>query len=235
MATTVEDMMGRAARMYGWHAGVEHEVFTHKYFVDRLNERLAEMADKAGGWREEFTINLATTMNHALSLRVIRIIDNTVRVDYDNDAVFELEPQLISEDELRNSHGVLDSYDASSPSYYYTQRGSTSADPWNLMLFPKSDTAVTNGVKLWARTTATVITAIGDNLPLQQGEERILMPGLMYSFAQTELNRGVKGAPVGYWQDEWKKALDDMIDRVEDGMRGSHRRVKHLEAMYDYT
>lgn len=232
--TTAETLGKRAARRYGWRPGVEHDLFTEPYLIDRLNEILADFARESGGFREEMTLDLKTVSAHPLSGRVIRLIGKSVRIDYDGDGEFGLEVGFKYEEELRHLYGPLENYDASSPSFYYTQRGNLADAAWQLMLFPASDTARADGIKFWARTSAPVLTAIGDKMPLQQNEEHLILPGFCVAFAETELSRGDNGAgaKLQYWAAAWEKSKEKMVDIVEDGLRAERRSVIYLSDDY---
>src|SRR5438067_341989 len=58
MATTWQTIYDRAKRRYGYTTGEEDGLLTDALFLDRVNELLTQMADQAGGFREEFTLNL---------------------------------------------------------------------------------------------------------------------------------------------------------------------------------
>ena len=93
MSTTWQTVYDRAKRRYGYTTGEEDSLLTDALFLDRVNELLAQMGDQAGGFREEFTLNLplgtASSLGAiALSSRVIRIVDGSVRLDYDQSGSF---------------------------------------------------------------------------------------------------------------------------------------------------
>lgn len=221
-------LLQRARRRYGLESLADDALLNDLLFLDRVNEILREFALKAGGFREEFTVNLPTTAAVALSPRVIRILDDTLRIDYDGDGIFEIAPQLVPEQTLRKWFGVLETADAGTPAYFYMQRGSTAESMVNLVLYPRSDTAQTSGIKLAARTTPAAITTGTDSLPLQEGEEPYLIPGICLALAETELSRGRKDAPIELWERRWEQAKTDYTDFVEDTTRVGRRVVQYL-------
>jgi hypothetical protein len=235
MATTWETVRKRACRRYGLAPEVEDALLSVPLFLDRVNELLQGLAQVGGGFRETFTVDLPTTAAVALSARVLRVLDGTVRVDYDGDGVFETEPELAQEGELRRCFGALESAPAGVPDYYYTQRGSAvteSASMLALVLHPRSAVARTGGLQMTCRVSPAAVTAGTENLPLQAAEERFLIPGICLALAETELSRGRRDAPVALWEARWEKALTDYADAVEDSTRGDQRRVLHTGDHY---
>lgn len=224
---TWQQVFDRAKRRYGLATDTEDMLLVDGLFKDRVNELLSELAHVGGGCREELTLDLPTTPTLPLSERVIRIVDGTVRVDYDGDGSFEQEPKAVQEEELRAEHGVLENQAAGAPQHYYTQRGAVAGQMLNLVLFPRSDVARPNAVKLWARTTPAPIDEPDNELPLQQGEERFLVPGICLALAEAEASRGGQQAPVALWDARWERALRDYADLVEDGLRGDQRCLGH--------
>ena len=229
MAVTWEAVRRRACRRYGLAPEVEDALLSVPLFLDRVNELLRELAQVAGGFREELTVDLPLTAEVPLGGRVLRVLDGTVRVDRDGDGVYELEPLLVPEAELRSGLGVLENRPAGAPAYYYTQRGSAAGELVALVLYPRSDTEQVQGVKLTARVSPGEITGPESPLPLQEAEERFLIPGICLALAETELSRGRRDAPVALWDARWEKALAEYADLVEDSTRGDRRRVQYVE------
>lgn len=205
---------------------MEDDLHTQQAFYDRVNEILAEFSSR-DGFREEITLNLSgSSAVHALSARVNRIEDGTVRIDYDGSGSYSTEPELISEAELRASAGPLENEPASCPEYYYLARGVAADAMLNLVLYPRSDTARTNGIKFWAQVTPTAISALSDTLPVQQREERFLIPGICLALAEVEATRDPsRMGSVALWEGRWERAKTEYLDQVEDGLRGGSRRI----------
>ncbi|MGV3720083.1 MAG: hypothetical protein ACO1SX_04155 [Actinomycetota bacterium] len=224
---TWQQVFDRAKRRYGLATDTEDLLLVDGLFMDRVNELLSELAHVGGGCREELTLDLPLSPTLPLSERVIRIVDGTVRVDYDGDGIFEQEPKAAQEEELRAEHGVLENQSPGAPQHYYTQRGAVAGEMLNLVLFPRSDLARAGAVKLWARTTPVPISGPANELPLQQGEERFLVPGICLALAEAEASRGGQQAPVALWDARWERALRDFADLVEDGLRGDQRCIGH--------
>jgi len=155
---TWREVFDRAKRQYGLATDAEDLLLVDELFRDRVNDLLAELAQVGGGFREEFTLNLPPTALVALSSRVIRIQDDTLRLDCDGDGVFEVEPKRAQEAELRLLCGVLESVPASVPQYYYTQRGGAIGEMVQLALHPRSATARAGGIKFSALTAPAPIT-----------------------------------------------------------------------------
>jgi hypothetical protein len=210
-------------------SGQEDSLLSDLHFLDRVNELLRELAQAGGGFREELTLGLPTTPEVPLPSRVLRVLDGTVRVDQDGDGVYELEPLLVPEAELRAGLGVLETRPPGMPAYYYTQRGHAAGGMLALVLYPRSDTARSNGVQLAARVSPAEITGPTSELPLQEAEERFLIPGICLALAETELSRGNGRAPVALWDARWDRALTEYADLVEDSMRGDRRRVVYVD------
>jgi len=233
MPTTWETVRKRACRRYGLAPEVEDALLSVPLFLDRVNELLQELAQVGGGFREEFTLDLPTTAAVALSSRVLRVLDGTVRVDADGDGVFETEPEYAQEEELRACYGALENQPAGVPAYYYLQRGSAADAMVSLVLHPRAETARTGGLKVACRTSPAAVTAAADTLPLQAHEERFLIPGICLALAETELSRGRRDAPLALWDGRWEKALTDYADSVEDSTRSNSRRVIYTDGGWD--
>jgi hypothetical protein len=230
MATTWGTIINRAKRRTGLPIGREDELLRDLVFLDAVNEVLSEFAGREG-FREEFTLNLSGTVaTHALSARLIKIEEGTVRVDYDGSGNFSTEPERADESTLRDLYGSLENESAGVPRFYYTQRGTAADAMLNLVLFPRSDTARTNGIKFWAGVSVTNVAALTDNVPVQQHEERFLLPGICYCLALTEANQNPEKLPkVALWERLWDRAKTDYADLVEDGLRGGVRRIIHCD------
>jgi hypothetical protein len=209
---------------------VEDALLSVPLFLDRVNELLQELAQVGGGFREEFSLTLPAGAEVALSTRVLRVIDGTVRVDHAGDGTYAVEPQLAQEEELRACFGVLENAGPGVPAYYFTRRGSTADGMLALVLHPASDVQRADGVRLACRVAPAEVTAADAELPLQAAEERFLIPGICLALAETELSRGRRDAPVTLWDARWEKALADYADLVEDSTRGERRRVIYAEA-----
>lgn len=221
----------RAKRRYGLATDVEDGLFVDRLFLDRVNELLAEMATTAEAFREELTLDLAATATLALPENVVRVVEDSVRVDYDGDGTYELEPELVQERTLRRAVGNPERVAAGPPEQYYTQRGSAAGAMLSLVLFPRPGVAVTDGVLLSAVVTPEEITGPESALPLQRHEERFLSPGICLALAEAELSRGAAGAAgkVEHWRGQWEVALRDFSDLVEDGQRGDARGVVYVD------
>jgi hypothetical protein len=204
---------------------VEDALLSVPLFLDRMNELLQELAQVGGGFREEFTLELPATATAPLSDRVLRVMEGTVRLDYDGDGRYEVELQWAQEEDLRNCFGVLENAPAGVPAYYFTQRGSTGAGLLSLQLYPASDVVRAGGLRVSCRVAPAEVTDSASVLPLQTAEERFLIPGICLALAETELSRGRRDAPVALWDARWEKALTDYADLVEDSTRGNQRRV----------
>lgn len=227
MATTWETILKRAKRRMGLPLGREDALLRDLLFLDALNDVLAVFAG-AEGFREEITLDLATAAVHALSSRVVKILDNTVRVDYDGSGDYAVLPARMDEAALRRALGMLENADAGIPAYYYTQRGSAADAMLSLVLHPRSDTARTNGIKLWAQVAAPAVSALTGSVPVQQHEERFLLPGICLALAEATAAADPKRAGlVPLWDARWEQAQRDYADLVEDGRRGSIRRIHH--------
>ena len=237
MATTWGTLQKRAVRRYGLLVDREDELLNDLLFQDRLNEIFREWAVAAGGWREEFTINLSgSSPLHALSERIVNVIENTVRCDYDSSGEFTYELIFSDEQRLRADYGVLENWDAGVPRAYYLQRGLTNAAGMlRMALFPQSDTAVTNGLKFWAEVTPDEITAATTNLPVQTSEEGPLLAGICLALAETELSRGDQSARVrvDLWETRWEAAKKTYADAIENSQRAGYRRVHVLPDGHD--
>ncbi len=225
--TTWGTFLDRAKRRYALTAGVADPQMGNELFLDAANERIQELLAGTEGARESFQVNLQATPV-ALSNRVIRIIDRTVRIDYDGDGTAELQLDRIDEDELREAVGVLELEPVGTPSYFYVQRGSAADAMQKLATWPRSDRAVTNGVLFDARCHTAALVDTNSTLPLQLGEERFLIPGICLALAEYELAEG-RDAPVGYWARAWEKALTDFQDAVEESFRGNHRTIHYSD------
>jgi hypothetical protein len=226
VATTLDTVIRRAMRRYGLAPNAEDALLNQNLMVERVNELLQELADEGAGFREEFTLNLSSSTGvHALSSRVIRIEDGTVRIDYAGDGLFSTRPRQVEEPYLRRLEGSLEYREAGTPSWYYTQRGTVADAMLALVLYPQSNTARTGGLKLWARSYPAALVVTTDTLPLQLGEERFLIPGICLALAEVECSRGRRDAPLQYWASRWQQALTDFADVVEDGSRGNRRRI----------
>jgi hypothetical protein len=235
VSTTLASVIARAKRRYGLDDATVDPFLSDTLFIDRVNECLKEAGEQAGGFREEFTLNLSSsTGRHALSSRVLSVVDGSVRVDYDGSGNFYTEPARSDEDELRHYYGALDQVAAGVPDYYYLQRAATVDAMLELVLFPRSDTARTGGLKLWALTVPADLTATSDTLPVQLTEERYLLPGLMLALAEAQANRGRADAPVAYWSSRWAQALTDWRTSVEVAQRGTLRRIHHTGDYADW-
>lgn len=225
-------LLERAKRRYGYNTGEEDALLTDALFLDRVNECLMEMADAADGFGEDFTLDLPLATPNSLgpiplSLRLRRIEDLSLRIDYDGSGQFLTQPTQSFEQQLRVSHDTLEQHVAGTPRYYFTQRGLASA-PVNLILFPQSDRAVLGGIKFAASTYPPMLALPGDLVPLQQGEERFLVPGVCLALAETELSRGRRDAPVALWQARWQAALSQFSQDVDESNRGNRRRQLYV-------
>lgn len=227
MATPWSTVLARAKARYGLDRSTADAVHPDTFFLDRLNEILQE-GGELGAFREEFTLNLPTTAAVTISSRIIRIIEGTLRIDYDGSGDYSLEPTFIDEATLRSVYGPVEHDDASEPLYYYLQRGSAADDSLRLILEPRSDTARTNGIKFQAQVYPTAVALTTDNLPLQVGEERFLIPGLCLAIAQAEANAGRPDAPIALWASEHAAAMQDWRDRIENSLRGRTRQVHYI-------
>lgn len=225
MATTWEAVRRRACRRYGLAPEVEDALLSVPLFLDRVNELLQELAQVGGGFREEFSLTLPAGATAPLSDRVLRVLDGTVRLDYDGDGRWEVEPQPAQEEDLRSCFGALENATPGVPEYYFTQRGSTGAGMLSLQLYPPSNVERADGLRVSCRVAPAEVTEAASVLPLQAAEERFLIPGICLALAETELSRGRRDAPVTLWDARWEKALADYADLVEDSTRGDRRRI----------
>jgi hypothetical protein len=235
VSVTVQTLMDRAKRRVGLVTGMEDDLLTQQLFLDRVNEILQEFAQWGDGFREELSVDLlSSSAVHPLSSRVLRVIPNTVRVDYDGSSSWLTEPERVTEELLRNYYqedsGVLENIAAGTPLYYYTGRGSAADATLALVLHPKSDRAVTSGIKFWAQTTPALLTVLTATVPVQLHEERFILPGICAALAQVEANRDSKRLPqLQFWEAKWERARTDYVDQVEDGLRGSTRRILYAD------
>lgn len=223
---TFGSLMAQARRRMGLQANIEQAPFTDPLFYDRVNEILRAFAHE-GGYREEFTLNLSgSSAVHALSSRVVQVIENTVRVDWDGSGAYATTPCAADEDALRARYGVLEIEAASIPEFYYTQRGATADAMLNLVFFPRSDTARTSGVKFWARCAPAAVTGPSTSLPVQDHEVPLILPGLCLALAEAGLSAGLTTFnDVGLWEGRWERALRTYADTIEDSQRSGPRTV----------
>lgn len=236
---TWDTLKKRATRRYGLLVDREDELLNDALFLDRVNEIFREWAIMSGGWREEFTINLSgSSPLHTLSTRVVNIVENTVRCDYDSSGEYEYELPHRDETLLRTEYGVLETWDAAVPNCFYLQRGVSNSDGMlKLVLFPQSDTAVTNGIKFWAEVTPSEITATSTVLPVQESEEPHLIAGICMALAETEFSRGDAGARarVDLWEQRWAAGKKAYADAIADSRRAGPARVTYVPDGHDYS
>lgn len=232
MSTTLDVVAARCKRRLAIPDDASDPVWSDDLFLDLANEKLREAAEVVRGWREEFTLNLSgSSPLHTLSNRITRLTDETLRVDYDGSGNFTVWPRLEDEQALRRENGPLESVTASVPYAYYTKRADTVDAMLQLVLFPQSDTARTNGIKFSAEVYPVALTSTSDTLPVQQGEERFFIAGMLYGCAQVLFNQGrADGAALtGYWRGQWEQALTDWEEAVERSLSGTRRRVQFTD------
>jgi hypothetical protein len=236
MALTWETLYARAKRRYGLEVGGEDNLLVDRLFLDRVNEVLRELAAPSGAFREEFSLALTAASLHALDTRIISVIEHTVRIDYDGSGDFLTELDFADEQTLRRQYGALENEPAGQPEYWYPLRGATTDATLRLALFPPSDRAVSPGIRFSARVVPAELTLPASTLPVQAGEEGLLIPGICMCLAEVELSRGSQGAggKLEMWERRWNEAKTAFADRVEDGLRAGRRRIHYLPDDEDY-
>jgi hypothetical protein len=234
-AITWETLFGSAKRRYGLAARIEDGLLTDQLFLDRVNELLRELALVAP-FREEFTVNLPTTAILSLDTRIISIVDQTVRADYSGSGNYELELDYCAEQTLRRLDGVLENVPAGTPAYWYTLRGSAGDASLRMAIHPRSDQAVTNGLKFSARVVPAAITAADSKIPVQDAELPYLIPGICVCLGEVELSREVVAADrkIALWERRWKESQTAFADAIEDSLRTGRRRIHYLPDIEDY-
>jgi hypothetical protein len=233
MAVTWATLRARAQRRYGLAAGTDDPFFADALFLDAANDALKQLA-RNGAFVEDFSLNLSTSLLTNLGGRVLRVVDGTLRLDYAGDGQFLTVPERTTERALRSAYGALEVHAAGKPSFYYTRRGVASGAALRLGLFPRSDRAVVSGLAFSALVYPTPLALDADTLPLQDGEEDLLLPGILLTIAEADANRGRADGIVQLWAPRWREALASLADAVEDSRRGDSREVVYIDTELDF-
>lgn len=210
--------------------GTEDELFPRAVMHDLINEAHRWLAEQTLCYRlrDEYDLPLGSggKSSIALDCNVICLDDFTLRIQYQSTW---RTLQYADEEQLYQHFDAFEQSSNGTPLYYYLRMGSAIDAQQYLELYPGSDTAVTAGVRVEAYIYPALMSAEDSSPALQPGQHSKLIPAVCWKMAEMDLSRGVRDAPVAYWEAQAYRAMQELKELIDLAKRPEPRRIREVD------
>lgn len=224
MSVTLRELIVMAVNRYGVDGyGAEDSVWNRNLMADLANEAHEHLARRARCYWEERTDN-------------VRGGDPTIKPRPD---VYEIEAKTVRflsgdgtwknlderpYNELTAYYGPVENAAQGDPYAYYQRTGDAVSQNRVLVMFPTptSDSLLRYSAFVYPQK----LVQDTDEIPLPDGEARLLIPGVCKLMAKTELGRGRRDAPFAFWDEAEKEAIKTLRQLTERYRNPGPRQVR---------